>query len=145
MPGKHNAGCLCCDEGPDDCSDCTAGTTPTTWTVVIADIADDTCGDCTDYNGTYTPTQQTACQWGIYTGHNICSLGAMNVRLTVSGYLIKVELYVGLITYLEFRKTRSDFDCDVTNLDIPLYADSFGSICDGSSATCTLTGNGPYT
>jgi len=129
--------CCCCGCTCENCLD----TAPCCFKVVIADMAEGTCGDCADLNKTYYLPQisGTPCTWKLT---DVCTPFAcdptemtLEVLLDGSDYKIRVTLgeHIWEKNYGEDKP-----DCCSLVAEALTHTTSGGD-CDSSSATCAIT------
>jgi hypothetical protein len=147
----------CCgpiDEGvtPDaPCNQC-ANAEAACWSVTIAGVADDTCSECEQFNGTYlTGSAEVSglgyCTWDWAMDDGPCGEDRIGVQVQVSTTRVSVILIQRLgfnVNTYEFRNTSlGTINClTLTDQDIPYYGEVIGSSgisCDASSATATIS------
>lgn len=156
----------CCEEEVTGCDGCISGNAPDQFRVVLANVADGVCDACEDYNDTYVLDFDSEiggmCSWHYGDGDfhpcgdpdddTECHGLTIWLRISDPGFgtaFIEVDIIhqnAGNVTctdtlFLHFRKSQlGDFDCPaLNNLNIPLFADWSGVLCDGSVATCVVT------
>lgn len=135
----------CCGDQGDNCDLCIDSDAPSQVQVVLAGIAEDTCGSCDSLNGTYVLTQQAnPCYWRYILPSVIC--GVYDVRAVVydqggGNTRVQTGVTTGVGWYIEYRKDVTGLaDCmNWSNYDVPWSGDGVGFTCDGSSSTSKLT------
>jgi len=137
-PSASSCGCTC-----SACSD----TAPCCWRVDIAGMADNTCSECENFNGTWYLSQDTAggCTWSVRIPTGCTECDSVDLVLTVhldgSDYKIKVEMVDDSDTVLhKWEKNYGEAApdcCGLSSESLPHVTNS--GDCDSSSATCTIT------
>jgi hypothetical protein len=140
FPGQ--SGCFCCAA---DCQGCVSGTASGQLQIDIDSINNNSCGNCTAYNGTWVASRvshATACLWEYEdTTIDICgasSLDGMKVSASTSG--------VGTIT-LFVAASRPGTLVPILYSDSETFANTYGSNRDCSAfsaeAVAHLAHGGP--
>lgn len=148
---------LCCSSSGEGCTYC-SGSPPDAFRVVIANIAESTCGNCALLNATYILTYpagsyyhypSATCFWYYDLPTPVCNVEEIwlffsDNRWPAELNAIEVLLRnhnVSVLTYLNFLKSHiSKPACDgFNNTAIPLKSTVAGTGCDLSSATCVVT------
>ena len=146
---------LCPPEGGgvgDACGEC-SGDTPAQIQVVIAGFEDGTCttGDCDQFNGTYTLTQQSgdACAWDASFSADMSgcggSSGTATLTATYSGGTMTVQLYHpdydGAEETIEWQGSLSS-TCSGWSGESVAFNGAVSSACDVAEptpATCSVS------
>jgi hypothetical protein len=143
LPGPGNT---CC------CGGCTAACDPAytgTFEVALGSIANGTCPNCTNHNGTYVlhlENPLVPCGW-IVDGNGSCFFGGslldLDQVLSGSNYITRVTLSdSGGITIVrwEYDHGTTKPDCSTfAGLSLALITNNFSPSCDASAATCLVT------
>ena len=143
---KNNPGCNCCGNACVLCS----GATPGTIAVTLTGFANAACTDCSTINTTWVCNVVPAaayCQWlhGSFSFFCISADVIITISFIATGggqYAMRVEvrLVKAPTTNIHIFQTATSaatWDC-TANRSIPWVSQSGGSLCDSSSATCTI-------
>lgn len=139
-----------CDECPcnivdlpccSSCDDCTASTTPRTITITVTGIVDDSCGDCSDFNGTYVLEKDDdvdPCSWGL-SFENDCFPGEQCDWILIPGGLGSPwELVLTISNNPDGGTWLSFGGGDCNDSDTASNFNSVGTECDFSSSSVDI-------
>lgn len=158
----------CCEAEPL-CTNCLAGTTPTSWTVVISGIVNKSpvqCVGCASLNGSYLCTAVWPptyfycltpglnCYWESGLFSTLCFYSGLGlnyrVRVGIGAITGGIRFCAGIQidgagNYFYWYEDKAATDCDLSGDVLTSGTSSSGAgDCDFSGATCTITGNGPF-
>ncbi len=148
----------CCieEEGDGITCLCCSNDEPQFISVAISGITNDDCGTCTGFNGVFV-AEQTAgnvCRWvfNFNESGSGCDLRDLIITHNADNFIapcigtcctiVSIRVFGPPFGGVNFRKSDwgvpgDPIDCTFSSIDIPFWNDV---LCDGSAATCTLTG-----
>lgn len=150
----------CCAANIITCSTCINTTGYTSYTVVISGVADATCSNCSNYNGTWVVTEWASrgsrCEWSYENVTNVSHWdGSVCVDPYTSDIFMEVKqppfsnhflnVYLGAnATFGNGLKFASDLgaskpSCNFSSKNVPFSSDMSEVACTAASATCTVT------
>lgn len=154
---KTNDECPACRA---NCIYCTNSEGPPLWRHVVTGVANQTCSDCANLEGTfYVPYQDNNCTWanqtvdpisicsgtGVHT-HSVSTggTGPYDLRASV-GFSLDTGPSAGTFYGIGFKSTETwdegEMPClEISELVLPFDTETGTTThCDGSSATCEIT------
>lgn len=140
--------CCCYGSGFVECGCCDTDTAPPVWEVVTTGVANDSCGNCTDFNATVELEYIGSCIWQIEDLPTPDCGGASpyaRIQLTIQcsidpsnpNFQLDYEPTDAQVAQNSVTSLGDGRNCNVTGVVITGFFESGSGICDFSSASAT--------